>query len=75
MDTTEASTWEREVRALEAASLAYPDAVPVLITHDQSPPTRRLPGALQWFSAAQWLMEDSGLAPIRAPIKISDPLI
>jgi uncharacterized protein len=75
MDTTEASTWEREVRALEAASLAYPDAVPVLITQDQSPPPRRLPGALQWFSAAQWLLGDSGLAPIRAPIKISDPLI
>jgi uncharacterized protein len=56
MDTTEASTWDREVRALEAASIAYPDAVPVLVTQDQSPPTRRLPGAMQWFSAAQWLL-------------------
>jgi hypothetical protein len=31
-------------------------AVALLITHDQSPPTRRLPGTLQWFSAAQWLL-------------------
>jgi uncharacterized protein len=56
LDTTEDSTWEREVRALEAASTQYADADAVLITQDQSPPTRRLPGKLQWYSAAQWLL-------------------
>jgi predicted AAA+ superfamily ATPase len=56
LDTTDDTTWEREVRALEAAATTYPDAVALLITHDQSPPTRRLPGTLQWFSAAQWLL-------------------
>lgn len=56
MDTTEDSTWDREVRALEVASATYPDAVAVLITQDQSPPTRSLPGMLQWYSATQWLL-------------------
>ena len=56
LDTAEDSTWQREVRALEAASATYADSVAVLITQDQSPPTRRLPGTLQWYSAAQWLL-------------------
>ena len=55
-DTTDDATWEREVRALEAASTRFSDALPVLITQDQSPPTRRLPGAMEWYSAAQWLL-------------------
>jgi hypothetical protein len=56
MDTTDDATWEREVRALESASMMHTDAVAVLITQDQSPPTRRLPQGVQWYSAAQWLL-------------------
>ena len=56
LDTSDDATWEREVRALEAAATSHPHADALLITQDQSPPTRRLPGRLQWYSAAQWLL-------------------
>ena len=56
LDTSDNTTWEREVRALEAAATSHPHAVALLITQDQSPPTRQLPGRLQWYSAAQWLL-------------------
>lgn len=56
LDTTDDGTWDREVRALEKASVTYPDAEALLITHDQSPPTRSLPGRLRWYSATQWLL-------------------
>ena len=56
LDTSDDATWEREVRALEAAATSHPYAVALLITQDQSPPTRQLPGMLQWYSAAQWLL-------------------
>ena len=56
LDTSDDSTWEREVRALEAAATSHPYAVSLLITQDQSPPTRQLPGMVQWYSAAQWLL-------------------
>lgn len=56
LDTTEDSTWEREVRALEAAAREHPDAQPLLITMDPTPPFRTLPGPLQWMSATQWLL-------------------
>lgn len=42
--------------ALETASATHPNAVALLITQDQSPPTRTLPGTLQWYSAVQWLL-------------------
>jgi hypothetical protein len=41
---------------LETASAAHPGAVALLVTQDQSPPTRSLPGTLPWYSAAQWLL-------------------
>ena len=56
LDTSDEATWEREVRALEAAATSHPHAVALLITQDQSPPTRLLPERLQWYSAAQWLL-------------------
>ena len=56
LDTSDDATWEREVRALEAAATSHPHAVALLITQDQSPPTRLLPERLQWYSAAQWLL-------------------
>ena len=56
MDTTADKTWEREVRALETAARAHPNAEAVLITQDASPPLRALPAPLQWMSATQWLL-------------------
>ena len=67
LDTTEDSTWDREVRALEAAAATQPDADAVLITQDQSLPTRSLPGKLQWYSAAQWLLGMPESRPLSAP--------
>jgi uncharacterized protein len=56
LDTASAATWEREVRSLEAAAEAYPDARPLLITLDPTPPGRPLPKPLEWRSATQWLL-------------------
>ncbi len=56
LETTNDATWEREVRALHEAASMHPGAVALLITQDQSPPTRSLPGTLQWRSAVQWLL-------------------
>ena len=51
-------TWERELRALEAAAAAYPDARPFLVTLDAVPPSRPLPDGLTWAPAARWLLSD-----------------
>lgn len=52
------ATWDRELRALEAAAGAYPDARPFLVTLDAAPPTRPLPSRLTWAPAARWLLEE-----------------
>lgn len=57
LDTAEDATWEREVRSLEAAAEEYPDARPLLITLDPTPPSRPLPAPLEWRSATEWLLE------------------
>lgn len=57
LDTSSPETWEREVRALAMAADVYPEARPLLLTLDSTPPTRALPGRLEWYSAAQWLLE------------------
>jgi predicted AAA+ superfamily ATPase len=62
LDTTDEETWEREIRALDAASANNPEAIPVLITQDQSPPTRSLPWRLLWYSATQWLLGANDLS-------------
>ena len=51
-------TWERELRALEAAAAAHPQVRPFLVTLDASPPTRPLPDGLSWVAAARWLPEE-----------------
>lgn len=51
-------TWERELRALEVAATAHPDARPFLVTLDAVPPHRPLPGGLTWAPAARWLLEE-----------------
>jgi len=54
------STWEREVRSIEIAAQEYKNARPLLITLDPTPPSRSLPGRIEWISASQWLLEDRG---------------
>ncbi|MDA1095485.1 MAG: ATP-binding protein [Acidobacteria bacterium] len=49
-------TWERELRALEAAAATHPDARPVLVTLDAVPPRRPLPQGVSWAPAAHWLL-------------------
>jgi uncharacterized protein len=56
MDTTADATWDREVRALEAAAREHPDAEALLVTQDPTPPLRPLPAPLQWRPATQWLL-------------------
>ena len=52
------ATWERELRALEAAAAAHPDARPFLVTLDTVPPSRPMPDRLTWAPAARWLLEE-----------------
>lgn len=56
LDADADPTWEREVRALEKAATAYPDAVPLLLTGVSTPPRRTLPAPLTWRPAAAWLL-------------------
>jgi uncharacterized protein len=56
LDTEAPETWDREMRALEEAAAAHPNARPLLITLDDSPPRRPLPAGMEWTSAARWLL-------------------
>ncbi|MEP6620791.1 MAG: ATP-binding protein [bacterium] len=58
LDTTAATTWDREVRALTMAAEQYPEARPLLVTLDPTPPSRPLPLRLEWRAASQWLLEE-----------------
>jgi hypothetical protein len=51
-------TWTRELRALDRAAAAHPDARPFLVTLDAVPPGRPLPDRLTWAPAARWLLEE-----------------
>ena len=51
-------TWTRELRALEAAAAAHPEARPFLVTLDAVPPRRPMPDGLTWAPAARWLLEE-----------------
>lgn len=57
LDTASGATWEREIRSLAAAAEAFPDARPLLITLDPTPPSRPLPPRLEWYAASRWLAE------------------
>ena len=57
LEISQDATWERELRALQAAGAVYQDASRWLVTLDPSPP-RRLPEAVVWASAASWLLGD-----------------
>ena len=52
-----ATTLEREVRALETAARAHRDAECLLITLDAQPPRVGLPAGIRWVSAAEWLLD------------------
>jgi predicted AAA+ superfamily ATPase len=56
LDISDIATREREVRALEAASKELPDAKPLLITFDSTPPLPPLPKTVNWMPAAAWLL-------------------
>ncbi|MGH7605968.1 MAG: ATP-binding protein, partial [Gemmatimonadales bacterium] len=58
LESEEEETWIREVRGLEAAADAYPEARPFLVTLDAVPPTRALRRGLTWVPAARWLLEE-----------------
>jgi len=60
MDVSDRATRDREIRALEAASKELPDAVPLLLTFDSTPPQPSLPAPLRWRPAAGWLLDPSG---------------
>ena len=51
-------TWERELRALEAAAGTHPDARAFLVTLDAVAPSRPMPDGLTWAPAARWLLEE-----------------
>jgi uncharacterized protein len=63
LDTALEATWEREIRSLDAAAAEYPQARPLLITLDPTPPSRPLPGRLEWVSASEWLLGEAPSAP------------
>ncbi|MEM7133013.1 MAG: ATP-binding protein [Chloroflexota bacterium] len=55
-DLSNASTREREIRALLSGCSEYPHATPLLITLDAIPPQPGLPQQLKWQSAVGWLL-------------------
>ena len=57
-DVSDASTWEREMRALVSAAADHPDAIPLLITLDTTPPKLVIPTPARWMPAVQWLLDE-----------------
>ena len=58
LESERAETWERELRALEAALTEHAGARAFLVTLDATTPTRPLPRGLTWAPAARWLLEE-----------------
>ncbi|HVT40330.1 MAG TPA: ATP-binding protein [Gemmatimonadaceae bacterium] len=56
-DTSNASTLDRELRALASARSVYPRARAILVTLDADPPMGTLPAHIEWQPAARWLLE------------------
>lgn len=55
LDVSDPSTRKREVRAPEAASKELPDAKPLLLPLDSTPPQPPMPEPLHWKPASAWL--------------------
>jgi len=51
-------TWQRELRALEAAAAENRGARAFLVTLDAAEPSRPLPRGITWAPAARWLLEE-----------------
>jgi hypothetical protein len=60
LDLSDPTTRDREIHALEAASKEMPDAMPLLLTLDSTPPQPPLPEPLQWKPSAAWLLDWKG---------------
>ncbi len=58
LESGAADTWEREVRALVAAAEEHPEAAPLLLTMDPTPPRTDPPPPLKWLPAAEWLLRE-----------------
>lgn len=58
-EVRDATTWQREIRALASAVAAEPDATALLLTSDSQPPDEALPPPLAWQPAAAWLLGDN----------------
>ncbi|MGB9498182.1 MAG: ATP-binding protein [Dissulfuribacterales bacterium] len=57
LDISGITTRKREIRALEAASREMPEARPLLLTLESTPPQPPLPEPLEWMPAAAWLLD------------------
>ena len=55
-DVYDPDTYEREVRALLAASEKHKKARAVLLTLESTPPRPALPASLEWRWAGDWLL-------------------
>jgi hypothetical protein len=55
-DVADSETYDREVRALTAASEEHRSALALLITLESTPPSPSLPAPLQRRGAADWLL-------------------
>ena len=64
IDVQDPQTYEREVRALAAATEEYPTARPILVTLESTPPRPSLPSSLEWRCAADWLLAEPRALPI-----------
>ena len=51
-------TWERELRALQAAAKAHRRARAFLVSLDAVPPARPLPRGIAWAPASRWLLAE-----------------
>jgi len=63
LDLGNTETWEREVRALVAATGEHPRASTLLLTMDATPPHTDPPLPVKWRPAAEWLLEEGEDAP------------
>ena len=59
IDVQDPQTYEREVRALAVATEEHPEARPILVTLESTPPRPSLPPPLEWRCAADWLLAEA----------------
>lgn len=57
LETAADSTWQRELRAIEAAAAQVPAGRRLVVSLDSTPPRHPLPEGIEWAPAARWLLE------------------